>query len=437
MRKVWIVIVGVALALGLVAGAFGSGYLVGRAVYGLDDSPSSVIIEEEPVGEPESPGKESPAGEDPEIVDGEDADAEPEIVIRDDEADVNFELIEDVLGILEREFYGEIPDRDTLAYGAIRGMLMTLDDPYTSFIEPDIAAILNEDATGEFEGIGATVQMREDGYLEVVRPLPGHPAEAAGIQTGDLIIGVDGESIVGYGLYEALNLIRGPRGTEVELEIARPGEADTFFVEITRARIELPVVEYEMLDDDVGYISLTEFDALASQRVEAALQDLEEQGMESLIFDLRDNPGGYLSQAIEVSDLFLDEGIVLIERDSAGNQREFTSYDGDRGEDVPLVLLINGGSASASEIVAGAIQARDRGALIGQTTLGKGSVQLPHDLGDGSQLRVTIARWFTPDDRSIHENGLEPAIEVPYPTDTPVDEDPQLERALEFLQEGE
>ncbi len=352
---------------------------------------------------------------------------------------INFDIIQEMLNILVPNFYGEIPDAKTLAYGAIRGMLLTLDDPYTSFIEPKIAAILNEDASGEFEGIGATVRMREDGYLEIVRPLPGHPAEAAGLQVGDLILTVDDESIVGMGLYEALGLIRGPADSEVVLEIGRPEEegTSTFTVTITRARIALPIVEYEMLDDNIAYVRLTEFDNTASDRVKAALEELLAQNPQGLIFDLRDNPGGYLSEAIKVSDIFLDEGLTAIERDSEGNEQRFYSYDGDVGEDILMVVLVNGGSASASEIVSGALQDRQRAILIGEITVGKGSVQLPHNLSDGSQFRVTIAHWFTPEEQDIHGNGLTPDIEAPYPTDTPVDQDPQRERAVEYLLQGQ
>jgi len=195
-------------------------------------------------------------------------------------------------------------------------------------------------------------------------------------------------------------------------------------------------VEYEMLEDDIGYILLTEFDANARDRVEDALDDLVNQGAEQLILDLRGNPGGWLDQAIKVSDLFLGESVVAIERDSDGGERSFSAYDGDSGEDIPMVILVNGGSASASEIVAGALQDHERAPLIGTTTLGKGSVQRPNNLDDGSQLRVTIARWFTPNDRSIHGDGLEPDVVVERPNDTPSDEDPQLDRAIEYLQQG-
>ncbi|MBN2004163.1 MAG: S41 family peptidase [Anaerolineae bacterium] len=349
----------------------------------------------------------------------------------------DYEIIQTVLSLLDEQFYGEIPDGKTLAYGAIRGMLMTLDDPYTSFIDPQITAILNEDASGQFEGIGATVRMREDGYLEVSSLISNSPAQAAGLQSGDIILAVGDQSLIGMGLYEAISYIRGPAGTDAKLEIARSGEEDSIFITVTRAKIEVPIVEYKMLDDDIGYILLTEFDANASARVEDALKELMKESPKSIIFDLRANPGGWLDQAIKVADIFLDKGLVAIERDSSGEEMRFFSYDGDIGEDIPMVVLVNGGSASASEIVAGALQDRERAVLIGTQTLGKGSVQRPNDLSDGSQLRVTIARWFTPNDKTIHGEGLTPDVEEEFPNDTPAGEDPQLDRAIEYLTQGQ
>ena len=349
----------------------------------------------------------------------------------------DYKILETVLDLLDEEFYGETPDGTTLAYGAIRGMLMTLDDPYTSFIDPEITAILNEDASGAFEGIGAIVNMRSDGFLEIVSLISEQPAEAAGVLPGDIILSVGDQSIVGLGLYEAISYIRGPQGTDAVLEIARADEPEPIIITVTRARIEMPIVEYEMLDDDLAYIRLTEFDANATDRVSDALDELLAQNPQGLIFDLRSNPGGWLNQAIGVSDIFLDRGVVVTQRDSDGSERVFESGDGDNGEDIPLVVLVNQGSASASEIVVGAIQDRDRGILIGETTLGKGSVQIPNDLYDGSQLRVTIARWFTPNEQEIHGNGLTPNIEIPFPLDTPTGEDPQLDRAIEYLLQGQ
>jgi len=275
--------------------------------------------------------------------------------------------------------------------------------------------------------------MRADGYLEVASLMPGQPAEAAGVLPGDIILAVGDQSLVGLGLYEAISYIRGPAGTEAVLEIARSGEPESLIITVVRASIEIQVVESKMLEDGIAYVALAEFDASATEKLQEALKELLAQKPKALVFDLRGNPGGWLDQAIKVSDLFLDKGLVAIERDSSGGEQKFYSYDGDLGEDIPMVILVDRGSASASEIVAGAMQDRGRAILIGQKTLGKGSVQRPNDLEDGSQLRITIARWFTPNDQSIHGEGLTPDVEQDFPTDTPTGEDPQLDRAIEYL----
>jgi carboxyl-terminal processing protease len=350
----------------------------------------------------------------------------------------SLQVLQEVWDLVESEFYGELPSPEERAYGAIRGMLETLDDDYTSFIEPSIAEINRTDASGSFEGIGALVSMTEEDILEIVRPFEDQPADKAGLLPGDLVLAVDGESIVGYGIYEAITLIRGPEGTPVVLTIQREAGTEPFDVTIVRARIDIPIVESQMLEETIGYVSLFDFSAQATSQLETAIQELQDQGATGLILDLRGNPGGFLDQAVRVSDIFLDEGLVLIERSSDGRVREFTSTDDGVAQDIPLVVLVNGGSASASEIVAGAIQDRERAPLIGETTFGKGSVQLPHTLSDGSELRVTIARWFTPNDRAIHGEGLAPDIEVLLTQeDLEADRDPQLDRAIEYLKTGQ
>jgi carboxyl-terminal processing protease len=425
MRKV-LIIVGIAVVvMAMTIGAFGGGFVVGRltADRSLPAMPSPATPSETVAPEETAP----PSTDIP---------SSPETPVVPITEDFDYQILQDVLELLDEQFYGEIPDGKTLAYGAIRGMLLTLDDPYTSFIDPQVTAILNEDASGSFEGIGAMVTMRDDGYLEIASLIPGQPAEAAGVLPGDIILAVGDQSIVGLGLYEAIGYIRGPAGTEAVLKIARADAEEPIMITVVRARIEVPIVEYKMLEGDIAYVSLTEFDANAADRVNNALKEVLANKPKGLIFDLRANPGGWLDQAIKVSDIFLGKGLVAIERDSSGGEQRFYSYNGDLGEDIPMVVLVNAGSASASEIVAGALQDRERAVLIGTKTLGKGSVQRPNNLEDGSQLRVTIARWFTPNDKNIHGDGLEPDIEVEYPNDTPVGEDPQLERAIEYLSSG-
>lgn len=409
--------------------AFITGFGTSALLVGEDTSLGQVLSPTvEPAGSPSAPSTSTPS------------DTLPTPANSDQET---FQLFWEVWDILQRDYYGDLPDMQSVTYGAIQGMLDTLGDDYTSFVEPRIADIFAEDATGTFEGIGALVEMREDGKLQIVNVFPGQPAEQAGLHSGDRVLKVDGESIVGYGLYEAIALIRGPEGSEVTLEVERPEEG-TFTVTLTRAAIEIPLVEAEILEQDgekVGYIHLLEFSSTATAQMEEELEALLAEEPSGLVFDLRDNPGGWLNQAVSVADLFLSENVVLIERSSDGSEEIFYADNGDLAEEIPLVVLVHEYSASASEIVAGAIQAHDRGVLIGTQTFGKGSVQRPYRLSDGSELRVTTALWFTPDDRAIHGQGLTPDIEVSLPEDAEVGPeaagDVQLDRAVEYLLSGE
>ncbi|HDQ73383.1 MAG TPA: S41 family peptidase [Chloroflexi bacterium] len=351
-----------------------------------------------------------------------------------------FQLFWEVWDLVQRNFYGDLPDIQAITYAAIHGMLDSLGDQYTAFIEPQAAAIISEDATGEFEGIGAFVGMNDDNILEISGVFEGGPADEAGVKAGDLVLEVDGVSIVGMSLYEAIGLIRGPAGSDVTLSIARKSVNEPFEIVVTRDRLEIPITTVEIREDGIGYLRLHEFSATARKLTEQGLAELLEENPKGIILDLRGNPGGWLDQSIEVADLFLDDGVVVIERWSDGQEKELPpsgAQPGDLGEDIPLVVLVNGSTASAAEIVAGALQDRERAILIGETTFGKGSVQRPFTLSDGSELRVTIARWFTPNDRAIQGQGLEPDIEVPWPEDVAEGEDPQLEQAVEYLLSGD
>ncbi|MCX7683133.1 MAG: S41 family peptidase [Anaerolineae bacterium] len=353
------------------------------------------------------------------------------------EDEETFQLFWEVWALVQENFYGELPDMRTVTYAAIRGMLSTLGDEYTAFIEPEAAAILAEDATGKFEGIGAYVKMSEEGILEISELFEGGPAERAGVRKGDRVLAVDGVSIIGVSLYEAIGRIRGPAGTPVTLLIEREGVEKPFEVTVVRESLEIPIVDAEMRDDGIGVIRLYEFSATAGELVSRNVEELLDRGARGIVFDLRSNPGGWLEQAIKVSDIFLDDGVILFERWSDGREQVFEARPGDVGEEVPLVVLVNGGSASAAEIVAGALQDHERAVLIGEHTFGKGSVQRPFTLRDGSELRVTVAHWFTPDNRAIHNTGLTPDIEVPWPEEGVVEGvDPQLDRAVGYLLTG-
>ncbi len=347
----------------------------------------------------------------------------------------SFRLFWDVWHILGREFYGDLPDEQEMTYSAIQGVIGDLDDEYTAFLEPEMAAIVREDMSGSFEGIGAVVNIDDNGQLEIVRTFEDKPAARAGLKSGDVVLAVDDTVIEGMSVFEAVALIRGPSGSVVRLTIMRQGTAEPFVVEVVRERIEMPVVESEMLDSGIAYLKLSEFNAQATGELKAHLQVLFAEQPRGLIFDLRDNPGGFLDVAVEVGSQFIGEGPILTEKFKDDQDRDYPALGGGLATDVPLVVLVNGGSASASEIVAGAIQDTGRGVLIGEQTLGKGSVQLSHYLGDGSELRVTIARWFTPNGRAIHGEGLAPDIQVNLTDeDMTAGRDPQLQRAMEYLQ---
>lgn len=341
---------------------------------------------------------------------------------------------------LNKNFYGEIPSNQDRMYGAIRGMVNSFGDQHTAFIDPVRAAIASENIQGSFSGIGATVRMDEAGRLEIVDPMPDSPALKAGLRPGDIVIKVDDQPLDGMNLFEAVLLIRGPTGSTVVLTVFREGELEPFDVSIVRDTIELEVVESELIDapggGKIGYVRLTQFSGGAADKVTAAIGDLVKQGATSMIFDLRSNPGGLLSEAVNVSSVFVKPGETIVrERLKGGDERVFEAKRNFQAAvDMPLVVLINQGSASASEIVAGAIQDLGRGTIMGKQSFGKGSVQLPHTLSDGSELRVTIAEWLTPNGRQIHGEGISPDVEAEMSfEDLQQQRDPQREAAVEFL----
>ncbi len=343
--------------------------------------------------------------------------------------------------ILQRAYDGELPDEQELSYAVVRGLVDGLGDPHTRFIDPPAAVRMQERFEGAYDGIGAYVQENDQGLTEIVRPIAGSPAEAAGLRPGDMVVAVDGESMVGKALEEVISYILGPAGTDVVITFVRGETPEPFDVPLTRAHIVIPVVTHEMLEDNIAYVELASFNSLATEQLQLALEELLAQNPRGLILDLRNNAGGFLTQSVTVADLFLPESVVLYERNSTGELSEvFNAGDGQIAEEIPLVVLVNEFSASAAEIVAGAVRDHGRGVLIGETTFGKGSVQLPHTLSDGSQLNVTIARWYTPANVSIDAEGVAPDIEVVLDEGVLFEdeaEDTQLERAVDYLLEGE
>ncbi len=356
----------------------------------------------------------------------------------DNLTDEEFEIFWEVWDTVEDRFYYDLPDERTRVYGAINGLIESLGDEHSGFVDPESAEFMRQRLSGTFEGIGAVVETAPEGGVYILRVLDNSPADKAGLLAGDIIIEADGIDLTEKTLDEGVQLIRGPAGTPVNLTVLRQGESELLSITVIRGRIEFPTVEYEMLEGDIGYVALFDFYSLATDRTRDALRTLTRQGAKAIIFDLRGNGGGYLDQAIDVADLFLDSGIVLIQRDVDGNYIEYTSRSGDLAEDIPLVVLVDQNSASASEIVAGAIRDRERGILIGVTTFGKGSVQTLYDLSDGSILRLTTANWYTPNDLSISEAGIEPDIVIEPQSPEEIEQgaprvDIQLEAAIEYL----
>jgi carboxyl-terminal processing protease len=344
----------------------------------------------------------------------------------------DFEVFWQSWDILERDFYFDMPDDQTLIHGAIQGLLATTNDPFTFFAPPAVAEFDRQATAGEFGGIGAYITQNERGQLIITQPFTGMPAAEAGLQDGDIMIAVDGSSTEGWTQEQAVGKLRGEIGTTVELDVFRPSDSSTLSVELVRARVELPTVEAALMDE-VGYVRLFRFNEKATSLLADEIGGLLEQGASALILDLRGNPGGLLDQAVSVSDLFLDEGIIVTERYRDGDERVFESATGDVAESIPLAVLVDAGSASASEVVAGAVRDRGRAILVGQTSYGKGSVQHVYNLRDGSQIRVTVAVWLTPGGTVIQGRGLVPDVEVPAGDVAATPADPALDAALEYL----
>ncbi len=341
-------------------------------------------------------------------------------------------LFDEAWNIIKQDFIGDIPESTTRTYGAIRGSMETLDDPYTYFIEPEPAVREQEQLQGHFGGIGAYLALDEEGRI-ALDPMIERPAALAGIIKGDILVAIDGAPLPHLADIDiATDLIRGPEGTVVRLTVLR--NDDTLEFEVERAQIELPSVTWRALEEPAGYgyIRLERFSGLTDTELSQALQELQaDNAAQILILDLRGNPGGLLDSAVAVSGRFLDGGPVLVERQSGGSEQTFEATPGVDVDAANVVLLLDGGTASASEIVAGALRDRAGTALIGETSYGKGSIQRIHRLADESAVHVTFARWYTPNGHLIDGQGLSPDIVVD-PTTTSEDYDPFLQAAIEY-----
>lgn len=335
--------------------------------------------------------------------------------------------------LVQTRYYRQPVDDEVLIQGAIDGMLGTLGDEYTRYLPPQDEVRSQEEMDGEFQGIGVVVES-VDGAITVVSPIEGSPAEAAGMQPGDILREADGIDLTGMDLTEAADIIRGPRGTSVNLVVERDGERIVF--DIVRDVIVVPSVRGEMLDNNIAYVRINQFIRTTESDLASVLSELNASNPAGMILDLRRNPGGLLDQVQDVADEFLPAGVVLVEEFGGGRREVYESTDDGLAEDIPLVVLIDEGSASAAEVLAGAIRDRERGILVGAQSFGKGTIQSVNSLSNGGGLRMTIARWLTPGDNWVHESGLQPDIVINWPEDPATleeNEDPQLQAAIDYL----
>lgn len=344
-----------------------------------------------------------------------------------------------VENIIRESYLRDVKD-DELLDGQLKGLVQSLKDPYSQYLTLDEFTSLAEQTSGTYAGIGVIVTPGEDNYITVVSPIEDTPGERAGLKTGDKILSVDGVDYTAENMDAAVKVMKGEPNTKVTITIMRrdrDGNNETLDVEITREIIRLVTVKSSILDDKLGYIKITSFDEITYEDFKADLNELENRGVEGLIIDLRNNPGGLLNVTADIADEFLGEGDIVYTETKDG-KREYLRSDKSM-TDLPLVVLINGGSASASEILAGAISDHDRGELIGTTTFGKGVVQRIRQFDDGSGIKLTISEYFTPNGTNIHGIGIEPDIVVELADDVDVigveniDGDLQLQKAMEVL----
>lgn len=330
-------------------------------------------------------------------------------------------------------YYLEEENVETVKEGVYKGMVDALGDPYSVYFTKEEYDAFKESYTGEYCGIGATLlQNAETGIITIVKAFDGSPAKEAGLMTDDILYKVNGEEVTGQDLTEVVTKVKGVENTSVKITIMRDGKE--IEMDVTRKTISIPTVESKMLENNIGYILISEFDEVTTSQYEEAYNSLKNQGMKSLIVDLRNNPGGGLSVVAKILDSILPEGMIVYHEDKNGYREEFKS-DEEHQIDIPLVVLVNGNSASASEIFAGAVKDYGIGTLIGTKTFGKGVVQQMVDLGDGSAMKVTISKYYTPKGVCIHGTGIEPDIEVEFDTEAykKDESDNQLQKAIEVL----
>ena len=353
-------------------------------------------------------------------------------------AKVDFALFWRVWDLLKQKYVDtDSLDAKKLMYGAIKGMLAATGDPYTTFLDPEETQEFGEDISGSFEGIGAELGIKQ-GILTVIAPLSGTPAEKAGLRAADKIIRIDGKITADMGIDDAVKLIRGKKGTTVTLTILRGGENEARDITVERGVINVKSVQLSFTDDNIANLKVTRFGDDTSREFAQAIRSLKSRNAKGIILDLRNNPGGYLDSAVDMAGRMLPQGKVVVMEESRGGEREELQASGaDMASSIETVVLINEGSASASEILAGALK-ENRGnvTLVGKKSFGKGSVQELVELPQGTAAKFTVARWLTPNGNQINEQGINPDIEISLSNeDYENDRDPQLDKALEVLRE--
>lgn len=345
-------------------------------------------------------------------------------------AEEKLELLEE---LVDSYYMGE-KDGEALQEGLYKGYIDGLGDPYSVYYDEEETKDMQETTSGEYGGVGAVLsQNRDTGVITVLQVYPDSPAQKAGIKDSDILYKVNGEEVTGIDLSTVVSHIRGEEGTTVEISVLRGEDSEEITVTATRGKIEAVTVTYEMKENQVGYIRVTEFDSVTTEQYRSALEDLEQQGMQGLVVDLRSNPGGNLDTVVDMLDLMLPEGTVVSMEDKSGKETVYSS-DEEHQFTKPLAVLMNGYSASASEIYAGAIQDYEAGEIVGTKSYGKGVVQSIFDLKDGTSVKLTIAEYFLPSGRSINGEGVMPDVEIAYEADEKnPDYDNQLEKAIEVV----
>ena len=340
---------------------------------------------------------------------------------------------------IQASYYKDVEDQSLLD-GAIKGMFEAVGDPYTAYYDADQFQAYMEQVQGSYVGIGVVVGLNEDNKVTVVSAIDGSPGKKAGLLSGDLIVKVNGDDVTGLNLEQVVSKIKGDAGTSVVLEIEREGSAKLIEKEITREEIVLNSVDSMLLEDNIGYITITQFETNTAKEFKEHLNKLQSANIKGLILDVRDNPGGMMDTVVQIVDQLIGESVIVYTEDKAGKKETMSSEEKSK-IDLPMVVLINEGSASASEIFAGALQDTGAATIVGATSFGKGIVQRMSDLNDGTGYKITVSEYFTPNGRNIHGKGIEPDVPVEmsqkarYEADFDLKDDVQLNKAIEVMKE--